>query len=213
MGKFIKGIHGGVSGKVGNVIGSHWKDIDYWRSLARKSNKPATQKQVDVRYIFEMVRKFCKPVSALIKLGFASAKSQTPFNAALAYNISNAVTGLSPNFTIDFDKVVFSTGPLEKPEGTSAFALTPAKVGASWREKAGTLGEYKATDEAILVIYNTAQKNFVMVENAAVRSDLEASVTMPADFVGEDVHVWLVFREVGTNRLSNSVYMGMVTVL
>ena len=212
MGTYIKGIHGGTSGKVGNVIGAHWKDIDYWRSLSRKSNKPATQLQLDVRFIFGMVRAFLKPVKGLIKMGYASAKSQTPMNAAIAYTISKGVTGVSPNFIINYEKVKFSTGPLDAPTGTDAMTTDPASVGVTWLPAAVNLGDNKPTDKAVVLIYNPTQNAYVMSDTAAVRSALTASVTVPGYFSGDLVHVWLLFMDAAGKRLSDSVHAGAVTV-
>ncbi len=41
MGTFSKGIPGGFSGKVGNIVGGNWKGIDYMRSMdKRKTTMP-----------------------------------------------------------------------------------------------------------------------------------------------------------------------------
>ena len=47
MAIFSKGILGGFSGKVGNVIGSSWRGKDVLRSLPTKRNWVATQSQLD----------------------------------------------------------------------------------------------------------------------------------------------------------------------
>ncbi len=78
MAKFLKGILGAFSGKVGTVIGACWKGIDYMRSLPKKSTKPPTQLQLDARYQFNLVTGFLRPISGLIKKGFQSAVGQTP---------------------------------------------------------------------------------------------------------------------------------------
>ena len=215
MGTYIKGIHGGTSGKVGNVIGANWRSIDYWRSLSRKSNKPATQEQIDVRYIFDMVSKFLKPAAGLIKVGYPQEKNKTAMNAALSYHITEAVTGVSPNFTIDYKKAKFCKGPLLAAQGTVASAVASGSVGATWLASGGILGDYKSTDKAVILIYNPAQGAYVMQGDGAVRDDLEVTVTVPASFVGDLVHVWMYFIEATGKypRLSNSVHVGMVTVI
>ena len=215
MGTYIKGIHGGTSGKVGNVIGANWRSIDYWRSLSRKSNKPATQEQLDVRHIFDMVSKFLKPAAGLIKAGYPKEKNKTAMNTALSYHITNTVTGVSPNFTIDYKKAKFCKGPLLAAQGTFASAVASASVGVTWDASGGVLGKYDNADKAVILIYNPTRGAYVMLGDGAIRSDLEVTVTVPASFVGDLVHVWMYFMEAsGKNPLlSDSVHVGMVTVI
>ncbi|MDK2788577.1 MAG: hypothetical protein PWP07_1822, partial [Epulopiscium sp.] len=42
MARIKKGILGGVSGRLGNVIGGSWKGVDYLRSLPSGGRKDAT---------------------------------------------------------------------------------------------------------------------------------------------------------------------------
>src|SRR3546814_20920324 len=64
MGSFNRGIHGGFSGKVGNVVGAHWRGIDYMRSLPRVSKgRPVTEEQLMHRVRFAAAVAFAKPIS------------------------------------------------------------------------------------------------------------------------------------------------------
>ena len=47
MGKIAQGILGGLSGKVGNVIGGSWKGIDYIRIKPSSVANPRTVGQVN----------------------------------------------------------------------------------------------------------------------------------------------------------------------
>jgi len=47
MATFKNGPNGGFSGKVGSVVGSSWKGIDYIRGLpAKRKNKPDTLEKI-----------------------------------------------------------------------------------------------------------------------------------------------------------------------
>jgi hypothetical protein len=52
MGTIKKGILGGVSGKVGNVVGGSWKGIDYLRVLPASVHNANSQPQISQRYKF-----------------------------------------------------------------------------------------------------------------------------------------------------------------
>ena len=64
MGTIKKGIMGGFSGKVGNIVGASWKGIAYIRSLPASVHNPRTEKQVTQRNKFSLIgrlTKFCDP--------------------------------------------------------------------------------------------------------------------------------------------------------
>ena len=75
MGKYIKGILGSFLGKVGTVIGSSWKGIEYMRSRGKKSSKPPTQAQLIQQAKFKLLVRFVIP-AAIQLLRFCSPVHQ-----------------------------------------------------------------------------------------------------------------------------------------
>jgi hypothetical protein len=61
MGKFSQGILGGLSGKVGKVIGGDWKAIDYLRIKPSSVANPRTPGQVNQRNRFSASIEFLQP--------------------------------------------------------------------------------------------------------------------------------------------------------
>lgn len=81
MGKINKGILGGFSGRVGNVIGGSWKGIDYMRSEATSIADPKTAKQLEQRSKFRVAVEFAKQVVPLINIGLKQyATKRSEFN-------------------------------------------------------------------------------------------------------------------------------------
>jgi len=66
MVRFLKGIKEAYSGKVGSVIGSSWRGVDYVRSLSKISNKKASEGQIAQRAKFAMAVAFLFDVSSLV---------------------------------------------------------------------------------------------------------------------------------------------------
>lgn len=129
MATYKKGILGVFTGKVGTVIGSNWRGIDYMRSLPKKSKKVATQPQLDQRFKFGLINSFFKSISTLIEIGYQSATgNKTPMNVAVSYHLMEAVTGVSPAFEIDFTKVLISRGDLLGPWLPTAVAGAAAAI-------------------------------------------------------------------------------------
>ena len=84
MGTFSKGILGGFSGKVGNVIGSTWKGIDYMRSKpgARTGTFSSAQKEQQAK--FAIAIGFVSIMSALFMVSFRDAIRKTGINSAFS---------------------------------------------------------------------------------------------------------------------------------
>ena len=111
MGLFEKGILGGFRGLVGTVVGSTWRTLDVMKSRPKKSSKVPVQAQIDQRFIFSMVVAFLAKIDEVIAIGYrATTGIKTAMNAAVGDNIANAVTGISPNFSIDYSEVSLSKG-------------------------------------------------------------------------------------------------------
>lgn len=66
MGIIKQGILGGVSGKVGPVIGSSWKGIPYLREIPQSVADPRTKSQLDVRKRFGSVSKLASSMLSTI---------------------------------------------------------------------------------------------------------------------------------------------------
>lgn len=113
MGKIAQGILGGLSGKVGNIVGGSWKGIDYIRIKPSSVANPRTEGQVNQRNKFTITLEYLQATSDFIKIGYKSfAVKKTEFNAAMSYVLNNAVGGIAPNFTIDYSLALLSRGSL-----------------------------------------------------------------------------------------------------
>lgn len=76
MGKISQGILGGLSGKVGNVIGGNWKGIDYLRIKPSEVANPRTEGQVNQRNKFTVTLEFLQPNIDFIKVGYKGYASK-----------------------------------------------------------------------------------------------------------------------------------------
>lgn len=210
MANYNKGVHGPYSGKVGHVVGANWHDIDYIRSLQRKSNKLASPAQVDQQFKFGMTQSIVSAMREAVLVGFQHCKkNETPVNAALSYNLAYAITGVSPNFTINFPFLSFSYGKLAGASDQSVTAAAAALLKVEW----AVLGNANGTDTATIVVYNPAKQQFVIMKNAAMRSALEYDIQMPLDYTEDVVHVYISFVSPDGKVVSNTAYVGQVTVI
>ncbi|NPD47964.1 DUF6266 family protein [Lentimicrobium sp. S6] len=220
MGTIKRGILGGVSGKIGNVVGSSWKGIDYLKTLPSNVNDAKSDVQIANRSKFLTVVRFLQPLTEFIRIGFKSlAVKKTAFNAAVSYNYHEAVTGDYPDIVMDYSKVSVSQGSLTPAYNTGLSSTVAAEVNLTWADNSGQ-GSASADDVAMVVVYNPELKDAVFMLNAGARSDLSANVSLPDSYSGTSVHCYLCFTALSNalggqagKSISKSVYVGSVAVM
>lgn len=212
MGKINLGILGSFSGKVGNVVGGKWKGISYMRAKATSVRNPRTDGQVNQRTKFALVLAILKPITGFLRVGYKKyAIKQTAFNAAMSYILNNAVTGSSSaDYSVDLAKVLVSRGNLT---GALNGVATSANgvVTLNWADNSGS-GNATATDKALIVVLNPTRAESVFDTGGNQRVAGTEDITVPADWVGESVEVFLGFITEDGKDVANSSYLGSVVV-
>lgn len=213
MGTIKQGILGGFSGKVGTVIGSSWKGISYMRGQAQHVKNPRSVGQVNQRTKFALVMSFLQPVVPYIRIGFKSqAAKQTEFNAAMSYTIKNAVTGSYPSYALDFTKIIVSKGGLTQVTGaTATWDNNRNEVKIDWTDNSG-VGNALATDKAMPFIYNKDKGETIYDTAGATRATHTQSLTVPNDWEGDKVEVYLGMVSEDGKEVADSIYLGEVTL-
>ena len=213
MATIVNGITGGFSGKVGNIIGGSWKGIDYMRSRATSVSQPHTPAQLEQRARFSTVGKFLRPLIPFLRIGFKNqAVKKSGYNAAMAYTLENAVTGVYPAFEIDYSKVLVSEGILTEALNPQVTASATGKINFTW-ENNSTDGDAMSTDKALLVVYNPVRKRVVSAVAGNTRVSGSQTITLPAAFTGDEVQCYIAFQNANQSDLSNSQFVSSLLVL
>jgi len=211
MGTIKQGILGGFSGKVGTVIGGSWKGISYMRSQAQSVKNPRTDGQLSQRSKFALALDFLKPLTDIVRTGFKLyTNKQTAFNAAMSYTLANAISGDYPDYELNFASTLISRGALTSATNGVATSAN-GSVTVTWGDNTG-VGTAKATDKALIAVLNADKGEAVTVSAGEVRSTATQSVSVPADWMGEEVQVYLGFISADAKEVANSIYLGSVTV-
>lgn len=209
MGTYSKGILGPFSGKVGTVIGSTWKGIDYMRSLPKPSGKAPSDAQMEQRVKLSLAVNFLKPISKLLAVGFNSvAGKNTGFNVATSQVVKEAILGSLPDYEIDYAKVLISRGDLTGPWNAAVLA-SPGEIAFSWTNNSGS-GTASDSDKAVVLIYNANKNQYVYDLAAATRKEAILTMALPADFAGDTLHAWMAFISNDGKSISTSIYLGNV---
>jgi len=211
MGKISQGILGGLSGKVGNVIGGNWKGIDYLRIKPSSVANPKTEGQVNQRNKFTISLEYLQANKEFIKLGYkAFATKKTEFNAAMSYVLHNGITGASPNFSIDYSLALLSRGSLSSPLNGAVDLSTANQVTFDWDDNSAD-GNANATDKAMVLAYNPTKKESIYILDGAQRSATSQILTLPTSYTGDTIELFMAFVTEDGKTVSNSVYLGSGT--
>lgn len=208
MGKISQGILGGLSGKVGNIIGGSWKGVDYIRIKPSSVANPRTEAQVNQRNKFTVTLEYLQPNKDFIKLGYKSyAIKKTEFNAAMSYVLNNAVGGTAPDFTIDYSNALLSRGSLSSPLNPTFDVSTPGNVTFEWDDNSDE-GNANTTDKAMILVYNPSKKESTYILDGELRTATTQMLSIPNSYTGDTIEVFMAFISEDGSQVSNSVYLG-----
>ncbi|TLX71948.1 hypothetical protein E9993_19235 [Labilibacter sediminis] len=220
MAKFEQGILGGFSGKVGNVVGSTWKGISYMKAKPQKSNRKASEKQIEQRARFLFASNFIQPLYPIIQIGYRKLEIQkSAKNAAMSELLNYAIEGDYPSFNVNFRNLKLSKGSLEIPTECS-IELQADRVVFNWSMDSGSedseeedklLSELKENNMMLVTLANGFAPRYSL--HKYKRKDLTGNLGLPNAPSGTEVHCYLAcVSNGGTKTVSNSVYVGSITI-
>jgi hypothetical protein len=212
MGKYKKGILGYFRGKVGTVIGSIWKGINYMKSLPDVSNSEPTPAQLNVRLKFALVVAFFSNIKGLINIGYQRFnKGITPMNAATSYHLKSAVSGVAPSLHLDLEKIIVSVGDLEDLSNITVTGAASDELNFTW--DANVAMEHGApTDQITFLVYSETTYKFAQVFKVVPRSALSYTMSLPAEFSGTQVHCYIMVTSIEGKECSTSQHFSLMAL-
>lgn len=211
MAELNNGPLGGISGKLGNMVASNWRDISYLRAKGKRSKNEPTEKQVIVREKFTMMFDFLIQLKDRVENTFKGKYTgrATAFNLALKANMG-AFTGTYPDLQIDLPKIQLSTGRLVQCAGPKMEAGADGRFTVTWGEL-GQVNLQQATDEVTVVLYSVEKKLHAIYEGAQ-RKEYELIFAVPQGFSGDTVHGYIYFTNADGTLNSKTTYLGTIKV-
>jgi hypothetical protein len=209
MGTYSKSNFGQIVGKVGNAVGGKWRGVDYLRSLPAKSKKAHTPDQLAIHARFALSATKLSPIKDVLSIGFSDKKQagMSGYNAAVKAFIATAITGTYPNFTVDYPELQLSKGPLGKLRSTSISFNGNLSIG--WL----MLSDQRTSfiDDVVMIVVFNETTDMYLVNESAVRGDGIVQIDIAAE-TGEIVHAWAFCIKRDGSAVSNSQYLGNITV-
>ncbi|MGK9118021.1 DUF6266 family protein [Olivibacter jilunii] len=212
MGRYVKGANGAFSGKVGSVVGSSWRSINYLRSLPKITKKGASEAQIAHRTKFAISSQYLRPLKDILNIGFSDqqqAKS-SGYNMAVRAFFNNAIIGEYPDFEVDFSKMELSRGSINPLPGLGYVEANPGELSFTWQTDTNKYNAF-ADDAVLLVIYNQSKRMYMIYDEAS-RADGTFSVAISINYSGDVLHAWGFALHRNGKLASTSQYLGTLTV-
>ena len=204
-----KGSIGSISGTVNDVVLSEWNNIPVVRSRPKRSNKPATTGQQAQQGKMATAVRFATAVKKVFAVGFKDfAVKKSAYNAGVRDLLFSGIIGESPNYSINYKRVLVCRGRLHM-EANAAAKAEAVQVIFTWTYEAAE--DVAPNDKAILVVYCEALGKCLFTLKGADRNTGTASIAV-ARFKGYEVQTWLAFISPDGANTSPSTYTGAVTI-
>lgn len=212
MARHKKGILGPVEGKVGDVIGSSWNGIPYFRARPTSYHDAKTPTQLNNRMKMTVTQKFLKAITPYLRIGFRNyAVGQSAYNAAASYTRNNALLITEDSVNIDPAKVLVSRGTLPGSYACEVKVTEEGTIAFSWDNKA--LQEGAETDDfAMPMVYNLYKMEAMYSTQNSLRADGEASLKISSKWKGDSLSCFIAFASQNSKAVSDSIYLGEICI-
>jgi len=201
MGKINQGILGGISGKVGPVVGGSWKGINYVRSMPTSVSNPNTVPQQNQRAKFKGAVSMGQALlGAIIQIFWNPiASGMSGFNRFLSKNVdffSNA--GI-----LDYPNALPLSGTLLPAPILSLVADASLNTIVAGFGDNGGVGNALSTDTMVLIVYNASQGYWKSITAGYIRSSGTISLPDGQMLVNDAIHAYLCVYRTGNYGLAS----------
>ena len=209
MAQMSSGLLGSIRGKAGDKVYYVRKGKQCVRSVPKKSSIEPSKSQPEQRAKMVKVIFFVSSLKRLLSISYRHYfKHRSPYNEIVNQILRSAITGVYPDFNIDYSKVQVSLGHISKnPIAQSSVAKD--EINFSWNTIC--IGGSYNNDRSILIAYCEALNRCIFTSTGPIRGTSEATLRVP-NFRGQQVHTWLSFISADGKHVADSVYTGMVWV-
>lgn len=212
MGKIYDSLLSGTSGRTGRIVVANMFGHEFSKIRPRKRTSAPTAKQQLIQQRMRKSALFMQSYRA-----YACDHYGRRVGMKSCYNL--AMTNLMNNFVIDFvdgtitpqyPSVSFSRGALLAAVPLTVTLPTPETITVTWQDNSAG-HPLRETDWVQILIAAKDEPLTSFVENAAQRTAGTYTANVPAQMVGKELYVWLAFRNMVGDTVSNSVYAGTIS--
>ena len=205
MGVIKRGILGGISGKVANVVGGSWKGIAYLRALPLSVANPQTAGQVAQRTKFAAALVIAQAILAgIIKpLNDRFVSGMSGCNAF----VSRAIPFISSVGVVTWADIQTSVGSLLGFSTLTLVGSAATNVATiNWVNNSGT-GNALATDLTYFAVYNETQNIWKVSPATTNRATPDDTVSFDDLVLNDVLHLYASLLAANGSKVSTSDYI------
>jgi len=193
MAKLLNGILGKAHNKVGNVIASSWKGINYVREYVIPKNPDTVAQQLQRGYVREQGHVAASMTSTVCqKFWDPIARNMSGFNLMMQGGLIAAKAGK------ELKETVRSIGRNEPTTVLSAtYSDSTGDMTPTW--DAVCMSNGLSTDKALIICYDRKNRISFVSDGAATRVSGTLAVAIGADRDADDLVCWVSFYR-GTKK-------------
>ena len=206
MAKFNSTTFGTISGRHGSAVAATTKDGRSFLRVYRAPSDPKTNKQVAQRTKFAFANTSLSCFRNLFKETFNTKRGM---NMGISYAMKGAIQGESPDFTIDYSKLIFSVGSVNKALSVTA-NVADNKVTLSWDFVEASLS--KMDDNVNLIFFNEDTLLSIHMKDMCKRVEKTVEIDLPEAWRNSMVYCWL-YLSASNDQTFNSSESQFVSLL
>jgi len=211
MARLKDGLLGGLSGKIGDVIGYIRYGKAYVKMKTTKPKKKGTVAQLAEREKMRVVNAFVNSMTQFVRVGFsleAAKKSHSANASAKSYQLKYGIGGEYPSIVIDYPHALVSKGKMDSPLNALAVAGIDG-ISFTW-EVSHRNEVYQRQSRVMLLVYAPGlNKSFFNISGARIM-DKTDFMELPPSFKNQLLHAYMAFCADDQKQISNSVYLGNI---
>ena len=198
MANFNSTTFGSISGRHGTAVAATMKNGTTYLRVYRAPSNPNTDKQIAHRSKFAYANKTLSCFSTLFKETFNYSRGK---NIGISHAMKNAIVGDAPDFSIDYSKLLFSTGSVNQALSP---VLTVENLTANLTWNFVEASNSKSQDSMSAIFFNEDTQLSIHMKDIGLRSEKNCSCILPEVWKGSTVYCWIYLTAVTGSIVSNS---------
>lgn len=205
--------------KIGNVVGRRWRNLDVISKYQPNVSNPNTSAQQVQRMKFGELSKLAKAMRIPLAIGMAgvAAGTKNPVRGQFITRNMDVVDVTLPDaIDIDFTMMKVAAGGFVGAEFGTPDVSTALTVKVAFTRDSIT--DVTSEDDMVHIVVYAPAKKLALDQSGRVGLG-SVTVTVPASWNGEEVHVWgyvvakgVGNRPTGPSEVSPSEYLGIYTI-
>lgn len=209
MAEIKDGILGGVTGKIGNMVGYQWRGRNLLRTNPRLNKRKASTAQQLQREKFGLVSSFVNKVRDVVNLYFLELqinnKRLLGKEQLISLLMKQCVTVLAGTPYLVLDRILLAIGTLPpateeqfKQQDHHTFLFT-------WGTRLSNILS-QPEDQVTLLVYHDKLDEFYILKKIGTRQEGQLLFILPLHWEIERLHFWSIWESAEEKRNSTSQY-------